>query len=73
MGLYVTEEKDPRYFRSIYFCEPGGILFEVPSDGPGMTVGEDVRRLGAELCLPVLLEERRPEIERRLTEIAIPT
>jgi glyoxalase family protein len=73
MGLHVTEVKDRKYFRSIYFREPGGILFEIATDGPGMTIDEDIRHLGSELCLPVLLEERRPEIERRLVEIAIPT
>lgn len=73
MGLHVTEVKDRKYFRSIYFREPGGVLFEIATDGPGMTVDEEVRHLGSELCLPAWLEDRRPEIERRLIEIAIPT
>jgi glyoxalase family protein len=71
-GLHVTEVRDRKYFRSIYFREPGGILFEIATDGPGMTIDEDVRRLGLGLCLPDALEHRRPEIERRLPEVAVP-
>jgi glyoxalase family protein len=54
------------YFRSIYFREPNGILYELATDGPGFTVDEDVDRLGEELALPPYLEPYRAEIEATL-------
>ena len=57
------------YFRSIYFCEPGGVLFEIATDGPGFTSDEDAERLGEKLSLPPFLEGRRQEIEARLEPV----
>ena len=54
------------YFRSIYFREPEGILFELATDGPGFAVDEDASRLGTTLALPPFLEPRRAEIEANL-------
>lgn len=54
------------YFRSIYFREPNGILFELATDGPGFAVDEPLEALGEKLALPPFLEPRRTEIERKL-------
>jgi glyoxalase family protein len=58
-----TEQRDRQYFRSIYFREPGGILFEIATDQPGFAVDEPVERLGTALKLPRFLEARRKELE----------
>jgi len=58
-----TEQKDRKYFRSIYFREPGGVLFEIATDIPGFAVDESVDMLGRKLKLPSFLEARRKEIE----------
>ena len=71
-GLQVTGVKDRQYFRSIYFREPGGVLFEIATDGPGFTHDESPEDLGSTLQLPPWVEPRRLEIERRLPEIAVP-
>jgi glyoxalase family protein len=68
-GLGVTPQIDRYYFRSIYFREPGGVLFEIATDGPGFATDEDAEHLGEKLSLPPFLEERREEIEARLTPI----
>ena len=65
-GLGVTPQIDRYYFRSIYFREPGGVLFEIATDGPGFTSDEDAAHLGERLSLPPFLEGRREEIEARL-------
>ncbi len=65
-GLDVTPILDRRYFRSIYFREPGGVLFEIATDGPGFAVDEPVEKLGAGLQLPPWLEPRRERIEAQL-------
>jgi glyoxalase family protein len=57
---------DRFYFRSLYFREPNGILFEIASDGPGFATDEPLDRLGEKLSLPPFLEGRRREIEARL-------
>ena len=62
-GLQTTEQKDRQYFRSVYFREPGGILFEIATDDPGFTVDEPATSLGDDLKLPRFLEPRRKEIE----------
>ena len=62
-GRHPTEQKDRNYFRSIYFREPGGVLFEIATDIPGFTVDEPVETLGRDLKLPKFLEPRRKEIE----------
>jgi glyoxalase family protein len=62
-GQHPTEQKDRNYFRSIYFREPGGVLFEIATDIPGFAVDEPVETLGRELKLPKFLEPHRREIE----------
>ncbi|HEY8687056.1 MAG TPA: ring-cleaving dioxygenase [Chloroflexota bacterium] len=73
-GLGVTPVIDRFYFRSIYFREPGGVLFEIATDGPGFTADEDLAHLGEHLSLPPFLEQRRAELEAVLppleTELA---
>lgn len=65
-GFDVSEVLDRTYFRSIYFREPGGVLFEVATDPPGFDADEERDRLGSELRLPAWLEPRRGEIEEAL-------
>ncbi|RAI34148.1 ring-cleaving dioxygenase [Rhodoplanes serenus] len=60
---------DRFYFRSLYFREPSGILFEIATDGPGFAVDEPLDRLGRGLSLPPFLEGRRHEIEAGLTPL----
>ncbi len=72
MGTHVTPIVDRCYFRSIYFREPGGVLFEVATDAPGFAVDEPADRLGAELRLPPWLEPRRAQIEEALPAIVVP-
>jgi glyoxalase family protein len=62
-GLEPTGQKDRQYFRSVYFREPGGILFEIATDDPGFTVDEPATTLGNDLKLPRFLEPHRKEIE----------
>jgi glyoxalase family protein len=57
---------DRYYFRSLYFREPNGILFELATDGPGFAVDEPMEKLGERLALPPFLEHRRREIEAGL-------
>ena len=59
-------EIDRFYFRSLYFREPNGILFEIATDGPGFASDEPMERLGERLALPPFLEPRRAEIEAGL-------
>jgi glyoxalase family protein len=66
LGVPHSGEIDRFYFRSLYFREPGGILFEIATDGPGFAVDEDVRALGYEVALPPFLEGRRTEIVAKL-------
>ena len=67
--LRPTEQLDRNYFRSVYFREPGGILFEIATDAPGFAVDEPVESLGRALKLPPFLESRRREIEAALPPI----
>ena len=60
---------DRYYFHSIYFREPGGVLFEIATDGPGFTADEDPEHLGERLALPPFLEPHRQEIEENLQPI----
>jgi glyoxalase family protein len=62
-GFNVTPILDRTYFRSIYFREPGGVLFEVATDPPGFAVDEAPEALGSTLKLPAELESRRDAIE----------
>jgi glyoxalase family protein len=59
-------EIDRFYFRSLYFREPNGILFEIATDGPGFASDEPMDRLGEKLALPPFLEPRRVQIEAGL-------
>jgi glyoxalase family protein len=68
-GLRVTPVIDRYYFHSIYFREPGGVLFEIATDGPGFTTDEDPEHLGEALSLPPFLEPRRAQIEANLKPI----
>ena len=71
LGLHVTPVIDRFYFHSIYFREPGGILFEIATEGPGFTVDESARHLGELLKLPPQYEQHRAEIERALSPILL--
>jgi glyoxalase family protein len=66
----VTPQLDRNYFKSVYFREPGGVLFEIATDPPGFTVDETPENLGAQLKLPGWLEPRRDYIEAVLPEIS---
>jgi glyoxalase family protein len=68
-GVGVTDIRDRTYFRSIYFREPGGVLFEVATVNPGFTVDEELSRLGRDLRLPRWEEENRASIEESLAPI----
>ena len=72
-GLAPTEVRDRQYFRSIYFREPGGVLFELATDGPGFAVDEAPDALGTALKLPPWLEDRREALEQRLPDLTLPT
>ncbi|MFO7978947.1 MAG: ring-cleaving dioxygenase [Bacteroidales bacterium] len=65
-GLFISEIKDRQYFKSIYFREPGGVLFEVATQGPGFMIDEQAQTLGQELKLPPWLENQRQQIEEQL-------
>ena len=65
-GLRVTPVIDRFYFHSIYFREPGGVLFEIATDGPGFATDEDEAHLGESLALPPFLEPYRQQIEAGL-------
>ena len=68
-GLQHSGEVDRYYFRSLYVREPGGVLFEIATDGPGFAVDEDPATLGETVVLPPRLESRRAEILAGLTPI----
>ncbi len=69
-GVRSSGPVDRFYFRSLYFREPGGILFEIATDGPGFAADEPMETLGERLALPPFLEPRREEIERGLKPLA---
>jgi catechol 2,3-dioxygenase-like lactoylglutathione lyase family enzyme len=71
-GLNVTPVIDRHYFRSVYFREPGGVLFEVATDLPGFTLDEPEDELGTHLKLPPRLEGAREELERELPALNRP-
>lgn len=68
-GVAATPVQDRVYFRSIYFRIPGGVLFEVATDGPGFAVDEPADALGRSLKLPPWFESRRDELLQRLPEV----
>ncbi|RJQ51157.1 MAG: ring-cleaving dioxygenase [Desulfobacteraceae bacterium] len=70
-GFSVTGVKDRKYFKSIYFHDPGGILFEIATDPPGFAVDEPVENLGETLKLPDSYEPMRAEIEKRLPPLRL--
>lgn len=70
-GVHVTDIVDRQYFHSIYFREPGGVLYEMATDNPGMEVDESVENLGSTLRLPPWYEPQRKQIERALLPITV--
>jgi glyoxalase family protein len=71
-GLNVSPVLDRNYFESIYYREPGGVLFEIATDPPGFTVDESLDELGTHLKLPDWLESRRDRLEAKLPQLRIP-
>ena len=71
-GARPTPVIDRFWFRSVYFKEPGGVLFELATDGPGFAVDEDPAHLGETLVLPPFLEPHRTQIERVLPPVSLP-
>jgi glyoxalase family protein len=71
-GRGITPVIDRHYFRSTYFNEPGGVLFEIATDGPGFAVDEPEDELGTHLKLPPMYEANRSEIEGALPPIRLP-
>ncbi len=72
LGYNVTAVLDRNYFRSIYFREPGGVLFEIATDPPGFAADEDPDHLGENLKLPPWLENNREHIEAALPPLRLP-
>ncbi len=72
LGYSVTEVRDRQYFQSIYFREPGGVLFEIATVPPGFTVDEELPCLGQDLKLPPWEEPHRSEIEGGLPNVTHP-
>lgn len=70
-GFYPTEVIDRHFFKAVYFQSPGGVLFEISTDGPGYKAVQKEEELGKVLFLPSWLEGRREMIEKRLPEIKI--
>jgi len=71
-GVRTTDVIDRYYFHSIYFREPGGVLYEIADDGPGFTRDLPREEFGSKIILPPWLEERRAEVEARLTPLPDP-
>ena len=72
-GRNVTPVIDRWYFKSIYFREPGGVLFEIATDSPGFTIDEKPEDLGSSLSLPPWFQVRRDRLEETLTPFTVPT
>lgn len=68
-NLNITPQIDRQYFHSLYFREPGGVLFEIATDNPGFTIDETLEDLGKGLKLPAQYESRRADIEAHLVPI----
>lgn len=68
-GLNITPQIDRNYFHSLYFREPGGVLFEIATDNPGFMVDEPLEALGAHLKLPARFEPHREAIEKHLVKL----
>ena len=71
-GIEITPVIDRQYFRSVYFREPGGVLFEIATDAPGFTIDQPAGELGGRLMLPPAFETSRRQIEDALPEIRLP-
>ncbi|QLH80663.1 ring-cleaving dioxygenase [Halosimplex pelagicum] len=71
-GLSPTQQIDRHWFRSVYFREHGGVLFELATSEPGYTSDEPLDDLGGRLVLPGKFEDRREEIEANLTDVTVP-
>jgi catechol 2,3-dioxygenase-like lactoylglutathione lyase family enzyme len=71
-SLGITPVIDRQYFHSVYFREPGGVLFEIATDSPGFAIDEPVAELGTHLKLPPVYEVNRQEIERALPPVRLP-
>lgn len=71
-GVSVTQIMDRQYFKSIYFREPGGVLFEIATDDPGFAVDEPLLELGKSLKLPPWLEPSREDIQNSLPSLTEP-
>ncbi len=71
-GLNVTPVMDRQYFHSIYFREPGGVLFQIATDLPGFTVDQPLEQLGKRLMLPPWLEPKRVQLEQILPRLRLP-
>src|SRR5262245_54157133 len=71
-GGHATEVIDRFWFKSVYFKEPGGVLFELATDGPGFATDEAPAHLGEALVLPPWLEPHRAQIENHLPKITMP-
>jgi catechol 2,3-dioxygenase-like lactoylglutathione lyase family enzyme len=72
LGLGITPVIDRQYFHSVYFHEPGGVLFEIATDGPGFTIDESLDELGTHLKLPPMYEASRTRIESVLPPLRLP-
>jgi glyoxalase family protein len=70
-GVQVTQIMDRQYFKSIYFREPGGVLFEIATDDPGFDIDEPLLELGRSLKLPPWLEPNREQIANSLPKIEL--
>jgi glyoxalase family protein len=70
--MHATPVIDRFYFRSVYFREPSGVLFELATIGPGFTVDEPLEHLGEKLSLPPFIEHLRPKIEETVRPITNP-
>ncbi|UJH91213.1 VOC family protein [Antarcticibacterium sp. 1MA-6-2] len=68
-GLHITEKINRDYFYSLYFREPGGVLFEIATDNPGFATDETVEQLGSTLQLPDKYKPFKEEIEKVLPEL----
>jgi glyoxalase family protein len=71
-GGHATEVIDRFWFKSVYFREPGGVLFEIATEGPGFAIDESRSHLGESLVLPPFLESQRAQIERVLPPLTMP-
>jgi glyoxalase family protein len=69
LGLHITDKIDRNYFYSLYFREPGGVLFEIATDNPGFAFDEDVEELGQNLKLPAQHERFRSALEKSLPSL----